>query len=103
MTTIQLYGPPRPHPGATDHGDQQAHDVQLDGAGALTNVGHRPMTTDTEPVPLFERFTVTYQSGTVIPSFYPGGATLREAQVSHPLATVAAVEDSRVSVEAVRT
>jgi len=42
---------------------------------------------------------VTYPSGTVIPSFYCGGATLREVQVSHPLATVEPVEDSRVSVE----
>jgi hypothetical protein len=50
------------------------------------------MTTDTpEPVPLYERFTVTYPSGTVIESFYAGGATLREAQVSHPMATVEAI------------
>jgi len=55
--------------------------------------------TDT-PEPCFERFTVAYSaSGTVIPSFYCGGATLREVQVSHPLATVEAVEDSRVSAE----
>ena len=31
MTTDPALRPPRPHPGATDHGDQQAHDVQLDG------------------------------------------------------------------------
>jgi hypothetical protein len=30
------------------------------------------MTATTESVPLFERFTVTYPSGTVIPSFYAG-------------------------------
>ena len=62
------------------------------------------MTTETpEPVPRFERFTVTYPSGTVIPSFYCGGVTLREVQVTHPMATVKAVSDSRVSVEADRT
>jgi hypothetical protein len=32
-----------------------------------------------------ERFTVTYlASGTVIPSFYCDGATLREVRVAHP-------------------
>ena len=31
------------------------------------------MTATTESVPLFERFTVTYPSGTVIPSFYAAG------------------------------
>jgi len=52
-----------------------------------------------EPVLLYERFTVTYPaSGTVIPSLYCGGATLREVQVSHPLAQVEAVEDSRVDL-----
>jgi hypothetical protein len=40
-----------------------------------------------------ERFTVTYlASGTVIPSFYCDGATLREVRVAHPLAVVALVE-----------
>ena len=59
------------------------------------------MTTETpEPVPRFERFTVTYPSGTVIPSFYCGGVTLREVQVTHPLAVVEVVEDSRVRGEA---
>jgi len=60
------------------------------------------MTADTrpEPAPLYERFTVAYSaSGTVIPSFYCGGATLREVQVTHPMARVEAVEDSRVSAE----
>lgn len=34
-----------------------------------------------EPVPLYERFTVTYSaSGTVIPSFYCGGVTLRRSR-----------------------
>jgi hypothetical protein len=42
---------------------------------------------------LYERFTVTYPSGTVIPSFYAGGATLIEVRVTHPLATVDAIED----------
>ena len=56
------------------------------------------MTTDTpEPVPLYERFTVTYLSGTVIES-YAGGATLIEVRVTHPLAVVEAIEDSSVGV-----
>jgi hypothetical protein len=45
---------------------------------------------------IYERFTVTYPSGTVIPSFYAGGATLIEVRVTHPLATVDAIEDSLV-------
>lgn len=51
-----------------------------------------------EPPPLYERFTVTYPSGTVIPSFYAGGATLIEVRVTHPLAVVEAIEDSLVGV-----
>ncbi len=51
------------------------------------------MTTDTpEPELRYERFTVTYPSGTVIKSFYAGGATLREVRVTHPLATVEPIE-----------
>lgn len=50
------------------------------------------------PRPLYERFTVYPASGTVLQSFYCGGATLREAQVSHPLAQVDADEDSRVEL-----
>jgi len=38
------------------------------------------------------RFTVTYPSGTVIESFYAGGATLMEVRVTHPLAAVEVVE-----------
>lgn len=49
-----------------------------------------------EPPALYERFTVTYPSGTVIPSFYCGGATLLEVRVTHPLAVVEAIEASRV-------
>jgi len=49
------------------------------------------MTTDT-PEPLYEHFAVTYPSGTVIESYYPGGAMLQEVQVSHPMATVEPVE-----------
>ena len=45
-----------------------------------------------EPLALYERFTVTYPSGTVIESFYAGGATLREVQVAHPMAVVEEVE-----------
>jgi hypothetical protein len=53
------------------------------------------------PEPRFENFTVAYsESGTVIPSFYPGGATLTEARVGHPLAKVEADEASRVHAEA---
>ena len=42
------------------------------------------MTATTESVPLFERFTVTYPSGTVIPPFYAGGAYLEEVRFTHP-------------------
>jgi hypothetical protein len=57
-----------------------------------------------EPPALYERFTVTYPSGTFIESFYASGATLREARVTHPMAIVEAVEASRVSAaEADRT
>ena len=69
--------------------------------GAATHgLGMEPGVPEPPPVPLYERFTATYQSGTVIEPYYSGGATLREARVTHPLATVEAVEDSRVSVEA---
>lgn len=57
-------------------------------------------TADTpEPAPRFERFRLTYPSGTVIDAYYASGATLREAEVSHPLAVVEAVESSRTPVE----
>ena len=55
------------------------------------------MTTDT-PKPRFERFCLAYPSGTVVMAFYGDGATLGEVRVTHPLAVVEAVEDSRVSV-----
>jgi hypothetical protein len=61
------------------------------------------MTAEThQPVPRYERFTVTYPSGTVIESYYliEGGGTLRQVQVEHPMATVEPVSDSRMSVEA---
>ncbi|MGH8589437.1 MAG: hypothetical protein ACREXX_08925 [Gammaproteobacteria bacterium] len=45
-----------------------------------------------EPEPRYERFAVTYPSGTVIESFYAGGTTLREVKVTHPMATVEPVE-----------
>jgi hypothetical protein len=51
-----------------------------------------------EPPVLYEHFTVTYPSGTVIESFYAGGATVIEVQVTHPLAAVEAIEDSLVGV-----
>ena len=49
-----------------------------------------------EPAPLFERFRVTYPSGTTFDSHWPGGATLREVELAHLMATVEPVE---VSVE----
>jgi hypothetical protein len=51
-----------------------------------------------EPPALYERFTVTYPSGTVIPSFSTGGATLIEVRVTHSLAAVEVVEESLVDV-----
>jgi hypothetical protein len=60
------------------------------------------MTTDTpEPAPRFERFRITYPSGTVLDSYYliEGGGTLRAVQLEHPLATVEAVEGSLVIKE----
>jgi hypothetical protein len=57
------------------------------------------MTTEApEPVPRYERFRVTYPSGTVIESYYliGGGGTLRQVQVEHPLAKVEADQDSLV-------
>ena len=45
-----------------------------------------------DPIPRFERFRLVYPSGTVIESYYCGGATLREVQVTHPLAVVEVVE-----------
>lgn len=53
--------------------------------------------TPLEPEPLYERFTLTYPSGTVIPTFYCGGAPLEEVRATHPLAVVKAIEDSRVT------
>lgn len=44
------------------------------------------------PEQLHEHFTVTYPSGTVIESFYAGGATLTEVRVTHPMAVVEVVE-----------
>jgi hypothetical protein len=43
---------------------------------------------DTPEPARFERFNVTYPSGTVTEAYYCGGATLREVQVTHPLAVV---------------
>lgn len=47
----------------------------------------------------YERFTVTYPSGTAFESccFIGGGATLREVAVAHPMAVVTPDEDSRVT------
>jgi hypothetical protein len=55
---------------------------------------------DTAPELRYERYIMTYPSGVVLESFYPGGATLQEARVGHLYAVVEAVEDSRVRIEA---
>ncbi|MGH8584654.1 MAG: hypothetical protein ACREWE_00165 [Gammaproteobacteria bacterium] len=45
--------------------------------------------------PRYERFRLTYPSGTVVESYYgPDGADLEEVRVAHPLATVEPVEAS---------
>ena len=69
--------------------------------GQRSGIGHRVrvkgMTTDTpDPTPLFEHFLIRYPSGTTFDSYWPGGATLREVELAHPMATVEPVE---VSVE----
>jgi hypothetical protein len=52
------------------------------------------VTTDApEPVPRFERFLIRYPSGTTFDSHWPGGATLREVELAHPMATVEVVEE----------
>jgi hypothetical protein len=52
------------------------------------------MTTETSE-PRFERFCPAYPSGTVVMAFYADDG---EVRVTHPLAGVEAVDDSRVSV-----
>jgi hypothetical protein len=52
------------------------------------------MTTET-PEPRFERFCLASPSGTVMMAFYTDDG---EVRVTHPLAVVEAVDDSRVSV-----
>jgi hypothetical protein len=51
------------------------------------------MTTETAKAPVlaprYERFTATYPSGTVVMSFYAGGAPLEEARMTHPVVVVA--------------
>jgi len=52
------------------------------------------MTTDTpEPTPRFERFRLTYPSGTAIDAYYGDGAPLEEVRVTHPMATVEPIEE----------
>jgi hypothetical protein len=55
-------------------------------------IGLREVTASDTPelTPHYERFTVTYPSGTVVMSFYAGGAPLEEVRVTHPLAVVVA-------------
>jgi hypothetical protein len=59
---------------------------------------HEIMTTETPTEPRFERFRITYPSGTVFDSYYliEGGGTLREVQVEHPLAVIEADETTEV-------
>jgi hypothetical protein len=56
------------------------------------------MTTDT-PQPRFERFLIRYPSGTVIESCWllESGGTVQQVRMEHPLATVEAIEGSRVA------
>ena len=55
----------------------------------------KTMTTETpEPAPRYERFLIRYPSGTTFDSHCPGGATLREVEVAHPMATVEVEEDA---------
>jgi hypothetical protein len=51
----------------------------------------------------YERFRITYPSGTAFDSHFliGGGGTLRQVQVEHPMAVVEAIEDSLVSGETV--
>lgn len=51
------------------------------------------MTTET-PEPRFERFCLAYSSGTAVMAFYGDDG---EVRVTHTLAVVEVVEDSRVS------
>jgi hypothetical protein len=46
----------------------------------------------------FERFCLTYPSGTAVMVFYADGATLGGVRVTHPLAVVEVIEVSRLSV-----
>jgi hypothetical protein len=60
------------------------------------------MGNEISPISPFER-RVACPSGTVVDAYYGDGATLIEVQVTHPLAMVTVVEDSRVSGQASRT
>jgi hypothetical protein len=60
------------------------------------------MTHDTpEPEPRYERFTVTYPSGTAIESYWciEGGGTVQQVRLEHPMALVEADIDSRIIEE----
>lgn len=47
--------------------------------------GGEGMTTDTPEIePRYERYRLAYPSGTVVMSFYAGGATLEEVRVTTP-------------------
>lgn len=44
----------------------------------------------------FARFRLAYPSGTMVDAYYCDGATLGGVRVTHPMAVVQAVDDSRV-------
>jgi len=46
-----------------------------------------------DPAPRFERFRLTYPSGTVIDAYYGDGALLEEVRVTHPMTTVEPIEE----------
>jgi len=55
------------------------------------------MTDDTlTPAPRFERFRLTYPSGTVIDSYCGEGCALEEMMAAHPLAKVGVITISCV-------
>jgi hypothetical protein len=64
--------------------------------GACDRGGRVVAAESAELAPRYEWFHVTYPSGTVVMSFYPGGEPLEEVRVTHPMAVVEVVEDSLV-------
>jgi hypothetical protein len=56
------------------------------------------MTPEPHPEPRYTRFHVRYQTGVAFESHCPGGATLREVAIEHPLAVVEAIAGSQIKV-----